>query len=230
MEDSHFSRLSPELRNAIYNLALFERRPVAVSKNFSVEPPLLRVCKQIRQEAELIFYAINDFNAVLALEKDVIEDKLLIHWLHACSKSKLELINSLTIRVEAPGYDFRAATAGSCDSRRSFSETPVGTSLRKCSFGKRSFEQVVRFTMNGQGDDLSADEFMRLPDSRRRKMHFCALLMMLETAYGVNVETLMDEAGKQMLMELQQKLREERQKNTTAGNVIAADLGSLSAL
>ncbi|KAK3712167.1 hypothetical protein LTR37_009258 [Vermiconidia calcicola] len=223
MENSHFGRLSPELRNTIYSLALFERRPVAVSKNFSVEPPLLRLCKQIRQEAELIFYAINDFSATAALEQD--SNEWLLRWLSVCPMEKIELVKTLTIRVETPGQDWTDdQTQEDLDPSTSrFSESPLAIALRKCSFGKRPFEQVVQFTMNGQGDDLSLDEVMRTTDRRRRGMHFIALMMMLETAYGVDVRALLILSGTQMLRELQQKLREKRQKTTTVEGRVAAD-------
>jgi hypothetical protein len=62
------ARLPAELRNKIYHLGLYERRPVAISKTIAnPEAALLRTCKQIRHEALLLFPQINDFTFITDL-------------------------------------------------------------------------------------------------------------------------------------------------------------------
>ncbi|KAM3417275.1 hypothetical protein BST61_g5531 [Cercospora zeina] len=67
MENSPFNKLSAELRNKIYELALAHDTPLAVCKKHpdpdstAVQPPLTRVCRQIRDEALGMFYQFNTF-------------------------------------------------------------------------------------------------------------------------------------------------------------------------
>ncbi|KAF2483330.1 hypothetical protein BDY17DRAFT_310361 [Neohortaea acidophila] len=104
MDRSPLGALAPELRNRIYELALYERRPVSISKNFWAEAALLRTCKQVRQEAELLFYSINDFIFVTDLQEN--EDwKRLLHWVQRAPTQKFALIKSFTVQVEAPGRE-----------------------------------------------------------------------------------------------------------------------------
>ena len=60
MENSLLNRLPAEVRNSIYRYALTN-----VSHGFrdlgEGEPPLLRTCKQIRQESRLMYFACNGF-------------------------------------------------------------------------------------------------------------------------------------------------------------------------
>lgn len=61
MENSPIGALPGELRNLIYEFALFEPNGVATA----TEPGLLRTCKTIREEAELMFYALNHFHTTV---------------------------------------------------------------------------------------------------------------------------------------------------------------------
>lgn len=55
-------RLPGELRNRIYRYVLLRNGPFTVTATGIQEPPLLSVCKQIRQEGILIFYGENEIH------------------------------------------------------------------------------------------------------------------------------------------------------------------------
>ncbi|KAK5701637.1 hypothetical protein LTR97_004455 [Elasticomyces elasticus] len=57
--------LAPELRNHIYRMAVIHDQPIVVSTQGYNIPPLLSVCKQIRHEAESVFYYENAFETEL---------------------------------------------------------------------------------------------------------------------------------------------------------------------
>ncbi|KAK5694957.1 hypothetical protein LTR17_024748 [Elasticomyces elasticus] len=58
--------IAPELRNHIYRMAIIHNQPIVVSTQGYNIPPLLSVCKQIRHEAESIFYYENAFETELS--------------------------------------------------------------------------------------------------------------------------------------------------------------------
>ncbi|KAK3626925.1 hypothetical protein LTR56_019552 [Elasticomyces elasticus] len=57
--------MPPELRSHIYRMAIIHNQPIVVSTQGYNIPPLLSVCKQIRHEAESIFYYENTFETEL---------------------------------------------------------------------------------------------------------------------------------------------------------------------
>lgn len=67
MENSSLNRLSAELRNEIYELVLAQDKPLVICSEHpnpdstAVQPPLTRVCRQIRAEALELFYYCNTF-------------------------------------------------------------------------------------------------------------------------------------------------------------------------
>lgn len=66
MENSPFNNLSAELRNEIWQLALKSDTPLAIGGTSAhgptaAQPPLTRVCKQIRLETIKMFYCSNTF-------------------------------------------------------------------------------------------------------------------------------------------------------------------------
>lgn len=61
-EPSALLELPPELRNDVYRLVLCNGNPVSVTATNLPEPPLLAVCKQIRDEAVQIYYSENTFH------------------------------------------------------------------------------------------------------------------------------------------------------------------------
>ena len=212
MDKSHFGRLSPEIRNHVYQLALYECRPVAISKDFWTEPALLRVCKQIRQEAEPMFYSINDFTCVTNLRDD--NSKRLVHWLTNDQPHKLSLIRSLKIMAEFPGLDFsqripiqtRRSDAESGD----FLKVPLFTQLRTCVFGKRPMECVVKVDLNGRSDSLSENETKQFIDNKRRAEHFGAEILMMAAVYGDNLTDMVKAGDVKKYHEMSQSLRDRR--------------------
>ncbi|CAK1366563.1 unnamed protein product [Cercospora beticola] len=67
MENSPLNKLSAELRNEIYELVLAQDKPLVICSEHpdpnstAVQPPLTRVCRQIRAEALGLFYHCNTF-------------------------------------------------------------------------------------------------------------------------------------------------------------------------
>lgn len=59
MENSPFQKLSPELRNIIWDLAVTSERDTLFLA--AKPPPITRACKQIRSESWLMFYSSNVF-------------------------------------------------------------------------------------------------------------------------------------------------------------------------
>lgn len=53
--------LPPELRNSIYRYVLVPRGSFMITKDNYMQPPLLRTCRQLRQEASGIYYEENYF-------------------------------------------------------------------------------------------------------------------------------------------------------------------------
>ncbi|KAF2208527.1 hypothetical protein CERZMDRAFT_101276 [Cercospora zeae-maydis SCOH1-5] len=76
MENSPFGKLSPELRNAIYELALTANQLLTIcckgaakgatrDGQTAIQPPLTRVCRQAREESLMMFYHANTFLIVV---------------------------------------------------------------------------------------------------------------------------------------------------------------------
>ncbi|GIZ47088.1 hypothetical protein CKM354_001018900 [Cercospora kikuchii] len=67
MENSSLNKLSAELRNEIYELVLAQDKPLVICSEHpnpdstAIQPPLTRVCRQIRAEALELFYYCNTF-------------------------------------------------------------------------------------------------------------------------------------------------------------------------
>lgn len=180
MDKSILGRLSPELRNRIYELALFEQRPVSVSKNSWIEPALLRTCKQIREEAELLFYSTNDFTCVTNFQDE--NARCLVRWLKRGRSQKVPLIKSLTIRVEMPGlkpFDFQEMNKN--DPYYGVIRRCVQIELQNCVFRDRHLAEVVRVTFNGQSDDCPLEELGQVPEAF---WHIAASTFMLEVVFG----------------------------------------------
>ena len=61
MQDNLILRkLSPELRNAIYELVLLDEEPINIAKER--QPAITRVCRQVRQECIAMYYFHNKFS------------------------------------------------------------------------------------------------------------------------------------------------------------------------
>ncbi|GAB1737075.1 hypothetical protein NU219Hw_g759t1 [Hortaea werneckii] len=63
-QDSRLLSLSPELRNIIYEEVLVATNNINIPKDGKlVRPPLLKVCRQVAEEASTIFYGLNRFKS-----------------------------------------------------------------------------------------------------------------------------------------------------------------------
>lgn len=103
MDTSLFNNLPAELRNTIYAYTLFEPHGAYINS----EPALLRTCKQIRDEASLMYWAINQFQVDIHEERI---DHRLCQWLQRAA-SRLWLVQSLTVHIEMPSVGPRPETS-----------------------------------------------------------------------------------------------------------------------
>ena len=62
MENSRLSKLSAELRNEIWALTIEDPCSLGIEHRDTAQPPMTRACKQIRDKALLMFYAVNQFD------------------------------------------------------------------------------------------------------------------------------------------------------------------------
>jgi hypothetical protein len=63
-QKSPFFKLSAELRSVIYRLVVISQTPIQIRRRpFAAEPNLLFTCKQIREEAQLMFWVENSFQS-----------------------------------------------------------------------------------------------------------------------------------------------------------------------
>ncbi|KAI7285434.1 hypothetical protein KC345_g1719 [Hortaea werneckii] len=63
-QDSRLLALSPELRNIIYEEVLVDTNNIDIPKDGKlVRPPLLKVCRQVAEEASTLFYGLNRFKS-----------------------------------------------------------------------------------------------------------------------------------------------------------------------
>ena len=184
MEPSPLLKLPPELRNSIWEYAMHEQHPITLSRTHSTEAPLLRVCKKIRNEAGLLFYAINDFDAIT----NMYDWQHVAHWLHHGPPEKRSLLKSFTLRVEMP----RFSSAWPIPSQRAVNVNPArsirppkGTlpgGLHGIDFGGRETASVVRISVNG-GNDTERMYKGRLPP----RTSYLARLLLMYISYGLEV-------------------------------------------
>ncbi|TKA50475.1 hypothetical protein B0A55_12950, partial [Friedmanniomyces simplex] len=64
MDTSPFARLSPELRNTIYEFAFDSNYAVTLQRN-ATQNGIMRTCRQIRHETLGMYYSLSRFNAHL---------------------------------------------------------------------------------------------------------------------------------------------------------------------
>lgn len=102
MENSLLNELPAEIRNTIYAYTLFEPN----GANINAEPALLGTCKQIRSEAALMYWAINEFKINIHEEKMNHE---ICRWLEKAG-SRLRLVQSLAIHIEMPSIGAKPET------------------------------------------------------------------------------------------------------------------------
>ncbi|KAK4565850.1 hypothetical protein LTR86_003699 [Recurvomyces mirabilis] len=187
MEPSPLLRLPPELRNTIWEHALHEQHPIRISPTDSAEAPLLRTCKNVRSEGELIFYATNDFDAIVTM----FDWQHVAHWLRHGPQEKLSLIKSLNLRLALPGVDSNWPVRPRLPANTSTSTAPKyrrptkGTlidAFENIDFGGRDTASIVHVSVNGGTDTERIYEELR--PSRQNHL---ARLLLLFLAYGREV-------------------------------------------
>jgi len=92
MDDSLFARLSPEIRNRIYEYAFTSDFAVTLRAH-GVEHALTQTCVQIRRETLAMFFTMTRFNAHL----DDGPAAPLAHWLRALGAEVVLLINQINL-------------------------------------------------------------------------------------------------------------------------------------
>ncbi|KAK4621396.1 hypothetical protein CLAFUW4_07291 [Fulvia fulva] len=192
MENSRLGNLPAELRNLIYEFTLRSSSGVEIW----TEPGILRTCKQIRAEAEQMFYAVNDFFGIE--HEDNESHGLCCQWLKT-KASYLPLIRSLTIRCEMPSLGRKVphidpAQDEEIDDEVVFQgfyhQLHIMDELREAQFG-RDVGNVVRFTLNGAHDAEHFDKIdaMSTEDQDRYRS---AKFLIFFLVYGL--DTTMDNA------------------------------------
>lgn len=213
MQLSFFERLPAELRNLCYEYALYEPDGAGIRN----EPSLLSTCKAIREEAELMYYAINAFE--VTIHEDHI-DHALCQWLEDKAGPRLRSIRSLSLHVQMPWIAAQPTDTSNglpegeddeCGSLGCLHLMHIMKSLRTASFNDRSLEKVVRFTLNDARDDEHFDkiEHMSTADQDRyRGAKF--LILSLVHGESTTVEALESDDCERRLEELDHELRERR--------------------
>ncbi|EME43149.1 hypothetical protein DOTSEDRAFT_54046 [Dothistroma septosporum NZE10] len=192
MENSKLGKLPAELRNLIYEFALRSPADVQIRR----EPGILWTCKQIRAEAEQMFYAVNDFFGIE--HEDHESHGLCCEWLKT-KASYLHLIRSLTIRCEMPSLGRKVPQIDPTQVeemddevafRGFYHQLHIMDELREAQFG-RDVGNVVRFTLNGAHDVESFDQIdaMSTEDQDRYRS---AKFLIFFLVYGL--DTTMDNA------------------------------------
>ncbi|KAF2480887.1 hypothetical protein BDY17DRAFT_326760 [Neohortaea acidophila] len=96
MDSSPFGRLSPELRNMIWKLAVTQGGPTYIGFREKPEPPITRVCKQIRQESILVFYSEATFAVCVDLRSNQSKERL-TQWYKSIGAEVCALVKLLTV-------------------------------------------------------------------------------------------------------------------------------------
>ncbi|KAK5006688.1 hypothetical protein LTR39_005595, partial [Cryomyces antarcticus] len=88
-----FLKLPGELRNQIYRFALVHHRVISVISKWEelAQPPLTRVCRQIRNESLPVFYGGNRFR----LYRDRCPEYVFICWLRMIGNNNCALLRQL---------------------------------------------------------------------------------------------------------------------------------------
>lgn len=118
MENSLFSKLSAELRNDIYKRVLSADRSLAICSGPSdlrkaKQPPITRVCSQIREETLQMFYHCNTFVAEISAHTNWTPDPdrwvigkidKIEHWLQCTTAQNLANVQDLRLVMTLPDY------------------------------------------------------------------------------------------------------------------------------
>lgn len=146
-----FSDLIPELRNAVYTMALSSDTPIHMRESTANEPAQLCALTQashaIRSECLLLFYAVNTFYVPVDNEPSR-EDSEFADYVHALDTPNVASIRSLCV-------DKYVMT---CEKHRKIN-------------GKGNWEQVVFCSINLRIDESKVDVVLTQSESQFRRSH-----------------------------------------------------------
>lgn len=226
MESSCLGRLPPELRNTIYEHALYEPRGAEIW----TEPGLLRTCSAIRAEAELMYYAINDFSTTM--HEDYMNHDL-CQWLQHKAGQRIGLIRALKINVEMPSIRDKYSTDVTAAEEEDITNTSdlgffqlmhIIESIRAAKFRDLWAENIVTWTLNGAGDAETFQHIdsMSISDQDRYRGAKFLLLCMVHGEWKT-VKALHAEDSLKALSELDEVVRR-RRAGSVVPDIDSADL------
>jgi len=96
MESSLLNRLPPEVRNIIYKAALAEFNRHGIRNLSKGVPPLLRTCKQIRQESRLMYFGCNGFYILVDEE----HARAITDWIKSYDSTALKAMKYIALACE----------------------------------------------------------------------------------------------------------------------------------
>lgn len=108
MDDSPFAKLSPELRNRIWDLVVAKQKPINFDANANghtaaVQPRITRVWRQTRGESLPVFYHGNVFAWPRVPSKTFCPSRTMAHlinWLKTVPRSQHEAVKQLQIFID----------------------------------------------------------------------------------------------------------------------------------
>ncbi|CAK1366565.1 unnamed protein product [Cercospora beticola] len=166
MDKSPLGRLSAELRNEIYQLLVLADKPLAVCKNHSTpessatQPPITRVCRQIREESLGMFYHGNIFIMELISttfwghhpDWDDIHErtKEVTAWLQ-CTNQK---------NHDSTKHPVLMICVHVCERLKYVDWEPLMKALKACGYGRNSEEeQKLKVTVHIISDEANYENF-----------------------------------------------------------------------
>lgn len=218
MDASPFSLLPSELRNIIWEYALDEPSGIPIG----TQPGLLRTCKTIRSEAELMFYAINHFRAQIE-EENIKHD--VCAWLCHLGEAKRKLIRGLEVHcVIAPAsmsvIETDEPTNLSAEDDSFMQLTHLLDSIRQTNFSRR-LEDAVSFTVSSTGEDKPVDRvfddtktFEEMDDMpiEEQECSRAAKFLILCCVYGREVLVDAMQEGEPSIAELDRRIQDHRKE------------------
>lgn len=164
MEQSFLHRLPAELRNTIFECALFESDSVPIWR----EPGLLTTCKSFRRQTELMFYAQNSF--VVHMHEDRMNHSLCA-WLKFKAGRRLRLIKGLSVDIEMPSLVLKSEAADPDQVEVEYASfeklVHIMEAIREAIPMDRPIERVVDFKLNGGHDALLFEELEQMPAAKQ---------------------------------------------------------------
>ena len=109
MDDSPLRRLPPELRNQIYTLAMALPKHPCTNGGEHRDPPLTQVCKEIRQDTLLMFYAVNTIFTLVFWRKGTVQPPRVARWLNEVDSVRCSAIKKIRICLNVDSWPPRHA-------------------------------------------------------------------------------------------------------------------------